>query len=129
MSIRDIPHLEDALISAFRSVIKDAGALRKLALAELQWLNLRDLEQLTGFEAQTLEKWRDNGWITMFKPGDSREWRTSLVLWRQDEAILIEAGLLDERGRKPSADQRKKRISELKRQKLRVLSRSTKAAA
>lgn len=121
-------HIEEALVDAWRDVLREEPTMRKLALADLQWLSMSDLEQLTGFSVQTLEKWLKKGWIRMFRPGDSREWRTTLRMWREDQAILIEAGMLDGRGNKPTISERKKRISELQRKKLHVLG-SEKAAA
>lgn len=117
------------MVSAWRTLLKDQDVMRKMALAELRWLSFADLEQLTGFEVQTLEKWLKKGWIRMFKAGDSREWRTTLQMWREDERILIEAGFLDERGGKPTAKERERRISELQKQRLSVLPRSQKTAA
>lgn len=121
-------HIEEALVDAWRDVLREEPTMRKLALADLQWLSMSDLEQLTGFSVQTLEKWLKKGWIRMFRPGDSREWRTTLRMWREDQAILIEAGMLDGRGNKPTVSDRKKRIAELHKQKHHVL-RSEKAAA
>jgi hypothetical protein len=89
---------------------------------------VQDLSDLTGFSAQTIEKFRDRGWMRMFQPGDSREWRTTLRMWREDQRILIEAGMLHGRGNKRTIKEREKRISELHKQKYHVLP-SSKAAA
>lgn len=113
--------IQEAMISAWRTLAKDHEVMRRMAIAELQWLSLSDLEKLTGYEVKTIEKWRDRGWIRMFKPGDSREWRTTLQMWREDQSILIEAGLLDGRGNKPTIAERDRRISELRRKQLRAL--------
>lgn len=109
-------------------MLSDESTMRKLALADLQWLSVQDLSDLTGFSVQTIEKWRDRGWVCMFQPGDSREWRTTLRMWREDQRILIEAGMLDGRGNKRTISQRKRRISELQKEKLHVLP-SVKSAA
>ena len=113
--------IEEALINAWRDVLRESETMKRLALSDLHWLTISDLQELTGFSAATIEKWRDRGWIRMFKPGDSREWRTSLRMWREDQKILIEAGMLDARGNKPTVKEREKRISELQRKALSAL--------
>ena len=59
-----------------------------------------------------------DGWVRMFKPGDSREWRTTIRVWKEDESVLIEAGLLFPNGHKPTISELKKRISQLRRNRV-----------
>lgn len=92
--------------------------LVRIAMSEIKWITIDELCEITGFTKRTVEKWRDKGWIRMFKPGDSREWRTTLRMWEEDERILIEAGLLDTEGKKRTLSERKRRISTLKRNRL-----------
>ena len=110
--------IEQVVIAVVRRLVDDQAALRRIALAELQWLTEKDLREITGYAKRTIDKWRQAGWIRLFKPGDSNEWRTTIKMWKEDERILIEAGLLDLSGLKPTISDRKRQIATLRRRRL-----------
>ena len=110
--------LEDAASAVVRALVDDGLALRKVALQELRWLTVNDLSTLTGFSARTIEKWRKMGWVRMFLPADSTEYRTTVHMWHEDEVALIEAGILSKQGQKPTIGERKKRLSQSRRSRV-----------
>lgn len=98
---------EEVAIAVIQAIKDEYDVLKRVGMSSLNWLSVNDLSDLTGFERKTIERWRDRGWIRMFKPADSAEWRTAVKMWKEDQDILIEAGLLNSDGEKPSIKRRK----------------------